>query len=93
MTPNLGGVGRSIGVERAGGVVEGPEFCRPPVVSGEGDGTLTEREAVGCRTAKLTRRVVTTRDGKGEGGIAVGAGKRQALKHGEVDVPGIRSSR
>ena len=69
MTLNLGGVSRSIGVERAGGVVEGPEFCRPPVVSGEGDGTLTEREAAVCRTAKLTRRVVRTRDGKAEGGI------------------------
>ena len=34
---------------------------------------------------KLTRRVVRTRDGKG-GGIAMSAGKRQALKHGEVDV-------
>ena len=68
MTPDLEGVGRSIGVERAGGA-EGHEFCRPLVVSGEGDGTLTEREAAVCRTAKLTRRVVTTRDGKGEGGI------------------------
>jgi hypothetical protein len=67
--PNPGDVGRSIGVERAGGVVEGLEFCRLPVVSGEEDGTLTEREAAVCRTAKLTRRVVRTRDGKAEGGM------------------------
>ena len=57
------------------------------MVSGEGDGTLTEREAAVCRTYEINKE---SRQNEGRkrrrNGIAMSAGKRQALKHGEVDV-------
>ena len=68
MTLNLGGVGRSIGVECTGGVVEGPNFVghqwyqeRRRHTYQTGSGSM--------QNCEITRRVVRTRDGKAEGGI------------------------
>ena len=84
LTPNLGGVSRSIGVERAGGVVEGSEFLsatggirrRRRHTYRTGSGSVQN-----CEINKESRQN-KGRKSRRRNRIAVGAGKRQALKHG-----------